>query len=153
MTRSERFKPLVEQAEQREADAVRLLGQCQAKRKQLSEKAAMLKRYRDDYSARFAETGANGLNIRQMLEYLSFQERLNEAIREQEKQIESVDMELGRHRQNWEAARMRRAGLQKVQVASYHAELQAMEQREQREADDRASRSAGSRWRLTSEPD
>lgn len=146
MKRSKRFEPIVELAEKREKEAVRILGQCQAKKRHLYEKAETLKKYRNDYSARLIRAGEEGLSARQLLDYRSFLGKLNQAIGDEEKRMREVDLELSLRRKTWEEALNRKVSLQKIEASWRAAEAKIIEQREEREADDRAARSTGEGW-------
>lgn len=99
-----------------------------------------LKSFREQYAARFQQSGTKGIGIQRLGEYRAFLHRINVAIGEQEKAVQSCEAELQARRTAWQEARQRALGMQKILDKLHEEESRRQRQREQVELDERASR-------------
>ena len=138
MKRSQRFKPVVKVAENREQEAARLLGDSQTMLDQAQQKLAELENYREEYIKRFHTTGAEGMSASQMMDYRAFMVKLERAITEQNKVVEQATVVVEQHRQEWFARRGKVQMLDTV-VARYQTDEQRdADRKEQSDQDERA---------------
>lgn len=138
MTRSKRIRPVVELAENRHLDAARSLG---LSRKQLEHQEMRLHElisYRQEYSRRYSESCGGGIGAMRLNEYRIFLARLDQAIRQQQTQVEQARRDCDQKRQQWLASRTRAKALDKVMDRYRREELEDAERREQKEQDERA---------------
>lgn len=140
MVPSKRFQPVKRVAESRESDAARELGHSQKRMRDQEAKLEDLKRYHQEYLERFETTARQGMSASQMQEYRIFLEKLDTAIREQEKVVLASKSECVTRKEQWQQKRVRTQALGKVMDRFKSAELKVQEKREQDEADERSQR-------------
>ncbi|MCW8848070.1 MAG: flagellar export protein FliJ [Sedimenticola sp.] len=140
MVPSKRFQPVKRVAESRESDAARELGHSQKRMRDQEAKLEDLKRYHQEYLERFETTARQGMSASQMQEYRVFLEKLDTAIREQEKVVLASKSECVTRKEQWQQKRVRTQALGKVMDRFKSAELKVQEKREQDEADERSQR-------------
>ncbi|TVO79026.1 flagellar export protein FliJ [Sedimenticola selenatireducens] len=145
MVPSKRLHPVKRVAESRENDAARVLGDTQKKMRDQEAKLEDLKRYHKEYLERFEATARQGMAANQMQEYRVFLEKLDSAIKEQEKVVLASKSECVSRKEQWQEKRVRTQALGKVMDRFKSAELKAMEKREQNEMDDRSQRGPGNK--------
>ena len=143
MVPSKRFQPVKRVAESRESDAARELGHSQKRMRDHEAKLEDLKRYHQEYLERFETTARQGMSASQMQEYRVFLEKLDMAIREQEKVVLASKSECVTRKEQWQQKRVRTQALGKVMDRFKSAELKVQEKREQDEADERSQRGSG----------
>jgi flagellar protein FliJ len=136
--KSQRFQTIVNLKVQQENKALKDLGQQQQKVQAAKQQLAHLQQYRQDYLDK--DTGKSVKRVNAFLEFRAFIAKLDQAIGGQENSIRHLETELHRKRQHWESLHQHTKNLQKVRDGMVLAEVQAVNKREQREADDRASR-------------
>ncbi|MCW8943499.1 MAG: flagellar export protein FliJ [Sedimenticola sp.] len=140
MVPSKRFQPVKRVAESRENDAARELGHSQKRMRDQEAKLDDLRRYHQEYLERFEATARQGMSANQMQEYRVFLEKLDVAIREQEKVVLASKSECVSRKEQWKEKRVRTQALGKVMDRFKSAELKVEEKREQDETDDRSQR-------------
>jgi|LakWasMet44_HOW7_FD_contig_91_95392_length_10117_multi_2_in_0_out_0_8 flagellar FliJ protein len=141
MKKSERLKVIIDLHTRQEQDALQALGRNQKKLQDLQAQLEHLQKYRQDYSASFAEQQRAGMNVNQLLELRAFADKLDKAIDGQQLAVSAQDRELLRARTHWEECHQRTKSLQKVSDLALADELKAESKREQVEQDERAARS------------
>lgn len=140
MTRSKRMTPVARIADNKERDAAKVFGKSQQNLKDHEDRLEELARYRDEYNARFLESGSNGLEAQKAHAYRIFLNRLSDAIVHQREIVRQFTEELIKRKENWMHKRSRAKALEKV-VERYQAqEEKEAERREQKESDESASR-------------
>lgn len=150
MNRIKRIAPIVELAENKEKQAVQAYGKKQQKLDDARKALHSLRSFRENYAALFSQSGNKGIGMRQLNEYRAFLAKINVAIAEQERVVESAESELNLAKLDWESAHGHTLGMHKV-LEKLQAEQSRKEQkREQLEQDDRAGRrGAGLKSMLT----
>lgn len=140
MKRSQRFKPVVKVAENREQEAARLLGDAQTALTQAQQRLTELEGYREEYIKRFHTTGSVGMSAAQMVDYRAFLVKLDLAIAEQGVVVEQANHLVEQQRQEWFARRGKVKMLDTV-VSRYQADEQRdADRKEQGDQDERAQR-------------
>jgi len=94
--------------------------------------------YREEYSRRYSESCGGGIGAMRLNEYRIFLSRLDQAIRQQQVQVEQARRDCDQKRQHWLASRTRAKALDKVMDRYQREELKDAERREQKEQDERA---------------
>lgn len=145
MVPSKRLRPVKRVAESRESAAARVLGDTQKKMRHQEAKLEDLRRYHKEYLERFETTARQGMAASQMQEYRLFLEKLDSAIKEQEKVVLASKSECLSRKEQWQEKRVRTQALGKVMDRFQSAELKALEKREQDEMDDRSQRGPGTK--------
>jgi flagellar FliJ protein len=132
-TRSTRLQPAVDQAQQREQDALQRFAEAQQRLAHIQQQLEDLGRYRQEYGI----GSAGGLTVTALLNRQQFVERIDQAIAQQTREIERQQRLLESMRGQWLQAHARERALDSV-VARYRTQEQQSEQRqEQAEIDER----------------
>lgn len=140
MKKSQRIKTIVEIKAAQEKNALEMLGAAQQKLLAMQAQIEGLRNYRQEYQNRFNQLGIDGVKIAQMLEFMSFIDKLDKAILGQEQTLRSIEAELMDKRKNWESLHLKTQSLQKVCDSALALEMKQEDKREQMEQDERASR-------------
>ncbi|TAM46297.1 MAG: flagellar export protein FliJ [Gammaproteobacteria bacterium] len=141
MTKSQRLKPIVRLSVSKERDAAVVLAQAQKVLEGQEQRLNELLRYLDEYQRLLARESTGGVDVKRLHGYRGFIVRLNQTISYQRQQVEQARCEVEQSREAWRTARTRSQALDKAVAKHHRAEQQVHERHEQREADDRASRS------------
>ncbi len=140
MVPSKRLQPVQRVAQSKENDAARELGDSQRRMRDQEAKLGDLKRYHQEYLERFETTARQGMSAKQMQEYRVFLEKLDRAIKEQEKVVRASKSECVTRKEQWQQKHVRTQALGKVMDRFRSAERKVVDKREQDETDDRNQR-------------
>ncbi len=140
MVPSKRLEPVKRVAESREKDAARALGDSQRRMRDQEAKLEDLRRYHREYLGRFQSAAEQGMTASQMQEYRAFLEKLDLAIREQEKVVRASKTDCDSKKEHWQQKHVRTKALGKVMDRFRTAEKREVEKKEQNETDDRNQR-------------
>jgi flagellar FliJ protein len=140
MSSSKRLRPVQRVAQTREKSAAKELGDSQRRTRDQEARLEDLKRYHQDYLDRFEVSARNGMASGQLQEYRAFLDKLDRAIKEQERVVQMSQVECVSRKDAWQQKRVRTQALGKVVDRFRSAELKAGEGREQKESDDRSQR-------------
>lgn len=143
MNRLKRMIPIMELAATREKQAAQDLGLSQRKLEEVRNGLGSLRSFRTQYATLFHQSGTRGIGIQQLAEYRAFLHKINVAIGEQEKVVQSCEADLEARTAAWQEAHRRALGLQKVLDRLHEDECRQERQREQTELDERAGRRDG----------
>jgi len=142
LKKSKRFEPVKKMAENKEtAAAVKMKQSFQEQRESLSQ-LEKLKGYRDDYVAQFKVKGQGGMAASRLLEYQAFVQKLDHAIEEQTKAVQSMQVKVGEHQHAFKKTNSRKKVVEKLIEKSKHQEQADVGRQEQNEADDRVFKGA-----------
>ncbi|MDD2700489.1 MAG: flagellar export protein FliJ [Sideroxydans sp.] len=99
MTKPFTLAPLVDLAHQKNDAATRKLGKLNQQQQNAQAKLAALQQYRREYSAQFEEAAKQGMTPTDMVNFQNFIGRLDQAIRQQQGEIEKAksSVQTGRH--------------------------------------------------------
>lgn len=140
MVPSKRLQPVQRVAQSRENEAARELGDSQRRVRDQEAKLGDLKRYHQEYLERFETTARQGMSAKQMQEYRVFLEKLDRAIKEQERVVQASKSECVNRKEQWQQKHVRTQALGKVMDRFRSAERKEVDKREQAEIDDRNQR-------------
>jgi len=140
MTRSKRMTPVARIADNKERDAAKEFGKSQQVLKDHETRLEELIKYRDEYNQRFQESGSNGLEAQKVHEYRIFLNRLNDAINHQREIVRQATEASIEYKESWMHNRSGAKALEKVVERYQLQEEQELERQEQKESDERASR-------------
>jgi flagellar FliJ protein len=143
MKRSERLTTVLELAESREQQAARRLGEHSRKLENAQRNLENLRAFRENYAARFRQSGDRGLGMRQLMEFRVFLAKIDTAVADQERTVSKAQRELESRRNEWEATRRQALGMRTVMDRARAEESRAEEKRLQDEQDERACRRSG----------
>jgi flagellar FliJ protein len=139
MMRSKRFEPIQEIAAHLATELSRSMTDAARKVADLERQFEQLREYRDEY-ARNAVTPGGSVDAVQLQNYRSFLDRLGEALRQHELNLEAARAEHERRRASWSEKRIEAESLGRVVDRFRREEQRAEDVREQREGDETALR-------------
>ncbi|SEQ18201.1 flagellar FliJ protein [Ectothiorhodospira magna] len=140
VTRSKRMEPVLQVADGRQQQAAQRLGQSQQTLDERLNRLEELSSYRDEYALHFESRSGLGMTALSARDYRLFLHRLNEAIEQQARLVETARRELETSRGHWVEARGKTTALNRVVEQFQREELRQQDRREQFEQDDRSGR-------------
>src|SRR3984957_15183071 len=144
MTKSKRFEPIREIASN-SADALsRAMADAGRRVADLERQLEQLERYRAEYMQNSTTAGAS-MDAVKLQNYRSFLDRLGEAKRQHQKNLDAARVEYEKRRALWSEKRVEAESLGRVVERFRKEERAAEDRREQREGDDAAIRVSLSR--------
>lgn len=142
MTKSKRFQPIAELAEQDQQAAAKTMRTSEQTLKAYTMRLEELETYREQYLQRFVSEGTGGVQAHQLKDYRVFLANLELAIDQMKEQINSAR---ARHRQDtddWCSRHRRSRALDKALTRFAGEERARAEQAAQRQLDECAQRAA-----------
>jgi len=139
MKRSQRMQPVIELARRREQEALAQCGQAQRRIDEALGKLSQLQDYAGDYRRRGAPADSAALDLVRLQSSRHFLERLHDAIRQQQAEVERLHRLAAQQRQAWVAAKRYRDSLDDLAARYRQEERQAQDKAAQHSADDLAS--------------
>lgn len=140
MNASDRFKPVLKVAENREANAARKFGQSQKLHREEEEKLQNLRQYHTEYMARFQQTASIGMNASQLREYQAFLNKLEQAINQQEEIVKQSKLNCTEQKQQWTEKHIRTRSMDKAMNRMVDDEQKQKNAQEQKISDELAQR-------------
>ena len=137
--KSKRFEPIQEIASTSAKDWSRAMGDAARKVADLERQLKQLQTYRDEYVRNTTQSAA-AIDAVKLQNYRSFLDRLGEALRQHQQNLDNARAEYERRRQLWSEKRVEAESLSRVVDRFRKEEQHAAEQREQREGDEAAMR-------------
>ena len=137
--KSKRFEPIQEIAATSAKDLSRAMGDAARKVADLERQLKQLQTYRDEYVRNTTQSAA-AIDAVKLQNYRSFLDRLGEALRQHQQNLDNARAEYERRRQLWSEKRVEAESLSRVVDRFRKEEQHAAEQREQREGDEAAMR-------------
>lgn len=102
MTQTFSLQPLLEVMKTRADEATRKLGQLIAAEQSERSRLEMLEQYRDEYAQRMLDATANGITRLILLNYQAFLARIDEAITQQRRAVESSEQSTKAGQDQWQ---------------------------------------------------
>lgn len=140
MKKSQRLNVIVELNANNEKKALEALGDMRKQKLQAKQQFDSLKDYLQDYKDKYQSMLAQGVNVKQLLEFRAFMSKIDKAIEDQKQVVDNVEKQVESARIDWERKHQKTRSMQKVCDAAIKEELKAENKREQNEHDDRATR-------------
>lgn len=137
MRNSQRMQPVARVAQSRERDAARRMGQDMQQLELTQLQLEQLIAYREQYAQGFQAAGKAGFSAAQMREYQLFISRLNDAIVHQRQQLIASRQISEKSSSSWRDSRSHSKKIDKVVEQRKSHERREINDREQREQDDR----------------
>lgn len=138
MKKSQRLRPVIKIARNREENAAKALNEGHRIHNRNEAKLAELLAYQKEYTRRYEDAGRNGMNIDKINEFRRFLERLNDAISSQKKIVKASKVELDKKNKAWSRTRVKHKSLDKIASRHRSDENRDEELGEQSESDDRS---------------
>jgi flagellar protein FliJ len=148
MTRSKRLAPAGRVIDERERQQAEQLALSEKRVAESEAKLAELERYYADYAREFAIKAGKGTGVSSLRDYQTFLARLTQAVSQQTGLLLSVRQERDAELVRWQQAARHAKAVGNVMERWRSEEHYAEEKRDQRESDERAQRTPGSRGSL-----
>jgi flagellar export protein FliJ len=139
--KSKRFEPIQEIASLSAKDSSRAMAEAGRKVTDLERQLQQLQTYREEY-VRNSTQSAGAIDAVKLQNYRSFLDRLGEALRQHQKNLEAARAEYERRRIVWSEKRIEAESLSRVVQRFKKEEQHAADAREQRDGDEVAMRLA-----------
>lgn len=137
MSKSERLKPVVKIALQREQRAALALAQAQRQMLERAERLSELRAYRSEYQSQFSASNQGPRAALRVADFHAFLQRLDQLIQEQERLHHASKTDFEFKKKAWLVLRGKTQALDKAIDRFRKDENQSDARRDQREADDR----------------
>lgn len=145
MTKSERVKPIIKVAENREREAARVFSDAQRVVQDRQQRLSELIKYREEYRANLKVRGQAGMTAQSLRGMLGFLGKLDLAVEQQEQAVKAAESELGQKRRQWLEKHFRTKALDNVRHRYLTDEQRVANRAEQKESDQRSQRKSGPR--------
>jgi len=142
MRQSKRLQPICDFKQRQEDEAAKHLAKAANEVSQQKQRLSDLESYRGEYDQRFLETSSTGVSAKRMKDYQSFMQNLAQVLDQQKAAIAVLEKDYEEKKRQWLAARNRTKALNKVQTKYQKQEDYKEEKSQQKEQDDRSSRTA-----------
>lgn len=140
MTKSQRVKPVIKVAKNRENEAARVLADGQRIVQERRQRLAELRSYREEYRNKYRKQGSDGMNAQQLRTFRNFLAKLDQAVEQQEQQVQAAQRDLEQKKSQWLEKHFRTQALDNVRNR-YLTQEQRQEQRaEQKDTDERSQK-------------
>jgi len=146
--RSMRLAAISDLYSRQEHDARLIMVNIQQKLQDLKSQMANLEQYRAEYYIKVEEKQKIGVNVKQLLEFRAFAEKLDKAIDSQRKLILAQEQDFQKASKHWQECRQRTKSMEKLAELAQKQELKAENKLEQQEQDARAARACRKLARL-----
>ncbi|MGS2724125.1 flagellar export protein FliJ [Porticoccus sp. GXU_MW_L64] len=140
MKKSQRLQKISQVAENREQQSGQQLAQSRHHADTQQQQLVQLRQYRDEYKQQFQLLGGQGINARQLADFHSFLNQLNDAIGQQEQAVTTSQQTLQNHHQLWLQAHQRVKALNKAVDKRRADEIYAENRKEQIASDEHGIR-------------
>ncbi len=140
MKKSKRLQVIVDLNAGNEKKALEALGKLQSEKQGMQTQLDNLQQYLQEYKDKYQTLGSSGINIKQLLEFRSFIDKLDKAIEEQQQLVSKLNNQILLARNHWEKLYQKTRSLEKVCEAAVIEENKIADKQEQAEQDERASR-------------
>ncbi|MBV6416145.1 MAG: hypothetical protein CMLOHMNK_00676 [Steroidobacteraceae bacterium] len=138
MTRVKRMQPVVRAVGHDERERAASLAKCERLVADAERRLADLETYRSEYAGGFGRRIAGGISATGLRDYQTFLARLSQAIEAQAAIVADVRLARDRAQDEWRGAAQRAKSIDHVLERWRAEERASLEQREQRETDERA---------------
>lgn len=139
MKRSKRLEPVHKIAKNKEAVAAQKVTESVQQKASSLDQLDKLKKYREDYIAEFKTKGESGISASRLQEYQAFVHKIDHAIDEQLKTIQSAQQQVDDRQKDFQKTNSRKKVVEKLIDKSTIQETKSEQRSEQNEADDRTS--------------
>lgn len=140
MTKSNRVKPIVKIAQNREHAAARVFADSQRVLQEREQRLAEVCRYRVEYLENYQARGRSGMSAQQMRTYRNFLHKLDMAVEQQEQLVHVAQCELEQQKARWMEKHVRTQALDNMRTRYITQEQRDVQRVEQKESDERGLR-------------
>lgn len=140
MTKSDRVKPIVKIALNREREAARIFAESQRVLQESEQRLAEVRRYREEYLENYQARGRGGMSAQQMRTYRNFLQKLDTAVEQQEQSVQLARSEFAQQKLHWMEKHLRTQALDNMRTRYITQEQRDAQRTEQKESDERGLR-------------
>ena len=140
MTKSDRVKPIIKVAQNRESAAARAFADSQRVFQEREQRLAEVRRYREEYLENYQLQGRRGMSAQQMRTYRNFLLKLDAAVEQQEQLVRVAQSELEQQKARWMEKHVRTQALDNMRSRYVTQEQRDAQRVEQKESDERGLR-------------
>jgi len=140
MNGSDRFKPVLKVAANREAKAARQFGLSKKQQNEEEGKLVNLRQYHAEYMTRFQQSASSGMTASQLCEYQAFLSKLETAINDQEEVVRQSKLNCTQEKQKWTQKHIRTQAMDKVMGRMVDTEHKEVESADQKASDEVSQR-------------
>ena len=137
----------VQVAQSREEEAAKWLAEAQQRLAEQENRLQQLTLFRGEYANQFQQEGGSGISARRFQDYAAFLNNLDQGVAQSRRQLERLQQELQRKRQDWVQTHAKTKALEEVLARDRKARSRREDQREQRDSDERNLRGSNARPR------
>ena len=134
-------------AQAREEEAAKRLADAQQRLAEQENRLEQLTLFRGEYANQFQREGGSGISARRFQDYAAFLNNLDQGVAQSRQQLERLQQELQRKRQDWVQTHAKTKALEEVLARDRKARSRREDQREQRDSDERNLRGSNARPR------
>lgn len=142
MSRAKRIEPVQDIAEDKEKKLAVSVVAFERRVAEAETKLQELERYRLEYQQQYAARAARGMSVTDLRDYQAFLARLSEALKQQQALVQRACDERDAERRRWQEAARKAKALDHVIDKWKTEERRVADQREQRDSDEFAQRTA-----------
>lgn len=140
MTKSDRVKPIVKIALNREREAARIFAESQRILQESEQRLIEVRRYREEYLENYQTRGRSGMSAQQMRTYRNFLQKLDTAVEQQEQSVQLARSEFAQQKVRWMEKHLRTQALDNMRTRFITQEQRDEQRAEQKESDERGLR-------------
>jgi len=122
---------------------VKALAESQQRLAEQQNRLQQLLLFRGEYAVQFQSEGGSGISARRFQDYATFLNSLDQGIVQSRQQLERLQRDIQRTRQDWVRMRAKTKALEEVIERDRKIQAQREDKREQRDSDERNLRSSG----------
>jgi flagellar FliJ protein len=131
---------LIELATKQTDEAAKRLGRAIRASEDAEQKLQLLMQYRDDYTARFHASLASGLSPAGYRNFQLFLDKLEDAIKGQQKAVEDTHKRISNERSTWQGSERKRMSYDTLATRAEKAQQLKESKRDQKQTDEFAAR-------------
>ena len=140
MTKSDRARPIVKLAQNREDAAARIFADSQRVLQERELRLAEVCRYRCEYLENYQTRSRTGMSAQQLRTYRNFLHKLDMAVEQQEQLVQIAQYELEQQQAHWKEKHVRTQALDNMRARYVGQERREAQRGEQKESDERGLR-------------
>jgi len=140
MTKSDRVKPIVKIAQNREREAAQVFAGSQRVLQEREQRLVEVRRYREEYLENYQSKCRSGMSAQQVRTYRNFLQKLDAAVVQQEQLVNVAQSELEQQKARWMEKHVRTQALDNMRTRYVTQEQRDAQRVEQKESDERGLR-------------
>ena len=140
MLRSRRLQPVLALEERKEQEALECMGEARQQLEAHQQQVENLERYQQEYRDQIRASQTGVVPVARLQAWQAFIAQLDLVIAQQQKQVQQAEQVFERRRREWQQAWERRRGMEKYIDSCRQQEQREQDVREQKQADEAASR-------------